>query len=231
MDVMFVNAEYNGKVELNDEAVNYLSKFNKIALYGAIQFSNKLDKILEQLGNRVITSKPDRTNGEYQILGCDLSLKNLNLKEKPDVFLYIGDGIFHPRALVLSQKDESNFIEVIRYDPIANQMSKLGLDDVDKILKKYKGSLMKFLSADVVGVLITTKPGQQQFKVAKKLKEKFKEKNFYYFVDNNINFNELENFQFIECWVNSACPRIGFDDNAHIEDSIVNLTDALNIGK
>tara|TARA_Y100000034_G_scaffold20402_1_gene23283 strand:- start:1002 stop:1730 length:729 start_codon:yes stop_codon:yes gene_type:complete len=229
MDHLLINAEYKEDVELSDETLNYLKKYKTIALYAAIQFSNKLDKILSQLKNfNVITSQPERTNSQYQILGCDLSYKNLKLETRPDAFLYIGDGVFHPRALALAQKEEQEFKEIIRYDPITKQHSILDLTNIDKILKTYKGALLKFLHSENIGVLITLKPGQQQFTPSQQLKELYPNKNFYYFVDNNISFDQFENFPFIESWINTACPRIGFDDAANSEFSIINLTEALN---
>src|SRR3989338_2571930 len=234
MDFLFINAKFDGKVELTKEALNYCKKYKILALYSSIQFSTQLDKILKQLEKEkitVITSQPARTNGKYQILGCDLSYENLKLEKKPDAFLYIGDGIFHPRALVLAQKDESEFKEVITFDPISKQLSSLGLKNVKKILKSYKGSLLKFLHSENVGVLITLKPGQQQFNPSKLLKEKYPNKTFYYFVDNNIDFSKAEDFPFIESWINTACPRLGFDDAAHISLPVLNLTDALNLDK
>ena len=139
----------------------------------------------------------------------------------------MGDGIFHPRALVLAQKDNSEFKEVIRYDPTRSQMILMKEDDCNKIFKKYRGSLMKFIASDTIGILITMKPGQQQFNFARKLEEKYPNKKFYYFADNNLDFNQLEGFCFVECWVNTACPRIGFDDSVNLGLALLNITDAL----
>ena len=115
MDHLLINAEYNEEFELSEETLDYCKKYKTIALYAAIQFSQKLNKIIEQLkssGINVITSQPERTHSQYQILGCDLSYKNLKLEAKPNAFLYIGDGLFHPRALALSQKEEIEFKKV-----------------------------------------------------------------------------------------------------------------------
>jgi 2-(3-amino-3-carboxypropyl)histidine synthase len=232
MDNLLINAEYNKEIKLDEYTLNYLKKFRTIAVYSAVQFSNKLQTILDQLKEfNIITSKPQRTNGTHQILGCDLSYENLNLNEKPDAFLYVGDGIFHPRALALSQKEETEFKEIIRFNPMENKHEILNLNDIQKILKKSKANLLKFLHADTIGVVITTKPGQQQFQPSKLLEEKYKDKRFYYFVDNNIDFSNFENFQFIESWINTACPRLGFDDAANSEFPIINLTEALNAEK
>jgi 2-(3-amino-3-carboxypropyl)histidine synthase len=231
METIFIDAKHGGEeYSLNSETLKYCKKFKVIAIYAAVQFIHGIEKIVKQLEKekiKVISSKADRASVKYQLLGCDCFHKSLNLSEEPEAFLYIGDGVFHPRALVLAQKDNSNFKEVIRYDPIGNQMTLMEEDECKKIFKKYRGSLMKFIASDVVGILITMKPGQQQFSFARKLEEKYPEKKFYYFADNNLDFGQLENFNFIECWINTACPRIGFDDSINLDFALLNVTDAL----
>ena len=39
------------------------------------------------------------------------------------------------------------------------------------------------------------------------LKKKIK-KECYIFTADEIDFNQFENFSFIDCWINTACPRI-----------------------
>jgi len=94
-------------------------------------------------------------------------------------------------------------------------------------LQKQKGAYLKFLDSDEIGIIISTKPGQNYYKEALALKDKYKEKNFYYLIFNTINFNDLENFPFIDCFVNAACPRIGFDDSMHFQKSIINIENIL----
>ena len=44
---------------------------------------------------------------------------------------------------------------------------------------------------------------------------------------NTLDFNEIENFPKVECYVNTMCPRIGFDDTIRLNKSIINLEDVL----
>ncbi|MCD4666908.1 2-(3-amino-3-carboxypropyl)histidine synthase subunit [archaeon] len=229
MEVMFLDTPYKKEFKLNKKTLDYLKKYKKVGVYSSVQFISKLNNVLKQLKENKVeycTSKPKRANKEFQILGCDVFHGSLNLKKDVDCFLYIGDGEFHPLALVLLQKDSKKFKEVLTYNPIGNKFEVLTQKNVIRILKKYKGSLLKFLNSNNIGVLVTVKPGQQQFKQSLKL-EKMYDKKFYYFVDNDMNFNNLENFNFIDCWVNTTCPRIGFDDAVNFR-SMVNLNDALN---
>lgn len=232
MQVLFLDAPYSGKVELSQETLDYLKKqgYTKVGLYASVQFVNQLGQVKQQLQQhsfQIITSKADRTNVEGQILGCDNYHNSLNLNQNIDCYLYVGDGKFHPLALVYTQKDSSSFKEVIINDPLTGQMSLMTLDDIKTILKKYKASLIKFLASETVGVLNTIKPGQEQFRPGLELEKKYPDKKFYFFVDNVVSFNNLEDFNFIDCWVNTTCPRVGFDDQEKFQKGVVNLNDAL----
>ena len=89
--------------------------------------------------------------------------------------------------------------------------------------KKQKGALMKFMSSKEVGVLISTKPGQYNTKKAHELETKFPDKNFYFLLFDTLDFAELENFPFIECFVNTACPRISYDEADKIIKPVINV--------
>ena len=71
--------------------------------------------------------------------------------------------------------------------------------------------MVKFYSSKNIGILVSTKTGQNRFKDAVNLKKKLKDKDCYLFAADIIDLNQLENFPFIECWVNTACPRIADD--------------------
>ena len=233
---MFLDAPYSGEVKLVEETINYLKKNNytKIGLYASVQFVNQLEQVKQQLKDNnfnFTTSKPDRTHVQGQLLGCDNYHNSLNLEEDIDCYLYIGDGKFHPLALVYAQKDNNNLKEILCNDPLSKRLNFMTINDIKTILKKYRGSLMKFLVKDTVGVLITIKPGQEHYKPALKLEKKFPNKKFYYFIDNVISFDQLENFNFIDVWVNTACPRVGFDDQEKFTQGVINLNDAFNAGE
>ena len=242
MKLLFLDAPYDGEVKLCKETLNYLAKksYKTVGLYASIQFCNNLDKVKKQLKKasvKIITSKAKRTHSEGQILGCDSYHNSLNLPDNKlaeiDCYLYIGDGRFHPLALVYGQKGlaKKNFKEVVCNDPIDNQLFLVDFDSVRGITTKYKSSLMKFLTAENIGIINTVKPGQEQLSTSYILEEKYPDKNFYHFLDDNVSFDQLENFPFIEVWVNTACPRIGFDDQEKFAKGIININDAFKAEK
>jgi len=232
MDIKFIEARFEDEIKLTEACIEDCKKYKVIALYSAVQFVAHLEVVIKQLeeeGIKVISSQPERTGVEKQIIGCDAYYDNLKLTEEPDAFLYIGDGMFHPRALILAQKDNSHFRPVISFDPISSEAAIFDITECASILKKCRGGLIKFKSAKTIGVYVTTKPGQQQLKKAKELEEKYPDKSFYYFLSDNLSIGEMENFPFIEIWINTACPRIGFDDSPDMPAPLINLMDALKV--
>lgn len=227
MESLLINANYYDDVKLTDEALAYLKPFKRIGLYAAIQFAERLSTVLEQLKeHEVVSCQPERTHVQYQILGCDCYKSNFD-HSLPDVFLYIGDGLFHPRALVIMQKDQKTYIDVACFDPIAQSLRVLDAEHGVPIFRKYKAGLMKFMNAQHIGLFVTVKWGQQQFRISQKLEKVYPEKSVYTFIGNTLERNTLEDFPFIDQWVNTACPRIGFDDNIDSTVTMINITDAL----
>ena len=234
-EFLFIPAHYEKGIVLTDKALEELRKYKKIALFASVQFI-KLETIVRQLkenGIKVLTTHGKRTSGEFQLLGCDCfndSFENKKIFDECDVILYIGDGLFHPIALLLSQQQSKNPKPIMLYDPISKTIKEINQNETKSNLKKYKANLMKYINADKIGVLVSTKTGQQHLKNALLLKEK-SDKQVYIFVEDTFNFSNMENFPFIDVWVNTACPRIGYDDVLHLPKSTININDAFNPGE
>jgi len=185
----------------------------KVGVLTTIQHLHKMHdvvKFLEKSGRKAF--------GLGQVLGCKIP-DTTNV----DSLLYIGTGKFHPRGIVLQGR------EVVMADPLTETVTILKPSDMDNLKKRKKGALMKFYNAEVVGVLCTTK-GQNFFNKkslfheAMKLQKRFPEKQFYYFASSTLSFNEMENFPFIECWVNCMCPRLD-EDLEKFTKGMVNVLD------
>ncbi len=204
--------------EITQELIN-LIKDKSVAIFTTVQFLEQRDKLAVELLKycKIVNMKLAHCKYSNQILGC--SAFDFKIIEKPDLFIYLGSGVFHPKSLVLKEVAD----EVYCLSPFDFSIKKITKEDVTSLIKKRNGALSGFAVAKNVGVLITTKPGQNNLKKALKLNNK--DKNFYYFLDDTINFAELENFNFIDCWVNTACPRIAYDDSIKISKPIINLQD------
>jgi len=143
-----------------------------------------------------------------------------------DAFLFIGSGEFHPMRLALDSDKP-----VYAYNPYSKELRSIGKDDVDAYKRKVRGRLLRFHHAKTVGLLVTTKPGQNNGVISRySLKAKMslplrwlkkKDKKYYLFAVETLQHNSLEDFPFIDCWVNFACNRIADDGNM----KIVNVQD------
>ena len=114
--------------------------------------------------------------------------------------------------------------EVFLYDPLHAVMSKIDSRQVERYNAKRKGAYLKFLESREIGFLVSMKPGQNNFKKAVEWKSKLTDKTCHIFVFDTLDFSQLENFPFVQCWVNTACSRI-LDDYEKFAKPLVDLAD------
>ncbi|MBS3113846.1 diphthamide synthesis protein [Candidatus Woesearchaeota archaeon] len=221
MKIMMVESRYKGKINLSNLDASALPK--NIGLATTVQFLEFVDEIKELLEKNGKTIFVDKIKQKYegQLLGCDTGAAE-KVKDKVDAFLYIGTGIFHPLGITLnSDKD------VFCYDPVNAVLSKIDKEQIERYNKKRKGAYLKFMEAKEIGILVSLKPGQNNFRKAVELKKQLKDKNCYIFAFDTLDFNQVENFPFIQCWVNTACNRI-LDDYEKFPKPLIDLSE---IGK
>jgi diphthamide biosynthesis enzyme Dph1/Dph2-like protein len=245
VDYIFLKSHYKKEIKLTKELLKQISSYNLIAVFSSIQFVNQMDDIVEQLQEKYpdkefVTSKPSRAENKYQVLGCNVYSENFTFLEdnnekiiEPECYLYIGDGVFHPQAIVLSQKENEKIIPVISFNPKNDSIKIFSEEDIVKVIRKYRANLLRFLDSENIGVYVTTKHGQEQYKFSKKIKDKFPNKNFYFFVSETLNIQSMEDFSFIDLWINTACPRIALEDSSELNINskikLINIDDALRI--
>jgi len=172
--------------------------YKKIAICYSNQFIEVARKIKEITDKEVVSM--------IQVLGCS----NPIFKKEIEAIIIIGQGKFHSVSLAYETKLPTYILE----DSI---LTKIEGEDLIKMEKKERGALMKYLMSEKIGIIITTKPGQMRFDKAMEYKRKLKEKKGYVFISNSVDVGEFENFG-IDCWVNTACPRMDLD-----EGTLINL--------
>jgi 2-(3-amino-3-carboxypropyl)histidine synthase len=196
MKTIFIKAKSNEPIlPVVEKALRILPK--KVGLVSTVQHGHKLKeakKLLEKHKKTAVIAGA--------VLGCDVSAAK-KIEKKVDAFLYIGTGEFHPLGIAL-ETNKPVFVA----NPASGNASEIDKKDVEKIKSRKKGAYLKFLTAKNIGILVSTKPGQDKLKQARQLKNKLKNKNCYIFIADEIDMSQLENFPFIEAWVNTACPRI-----------------------
>lgn len=206
MKTLFIKAESGTDIKLDQNQLAKLPK--KVGIATTIQHLHKINDVAHQIPGSILAG---------QILGCDAGACR-KIKDKVDAFLYIGSGVFHPIEIAVETGKE-----VFCFNPFTRRLSKVGKEEIAKHAKKQMGSLSKFLNSDRIGILVSTKPGQRRMKDALKLAKRA-DKQYFIFAFDTLNELDLENFPFIQCWVNTACPRI-----ADEKIKIVNIDDIENI--
>jgi len=234
VEIYLVNGNWKGDIKLDSKSIELLKKYKKISLFTTINFIDKIKDLKTQLifnNFEVIISKADRAKLKGQVLGCD-SYNNSFDKEvfMSDVILYVGDGYFHPDAFLFSQIYSSKKIPILKWNPVDKTLINVEFQRIKKKVIRIKSNLMKYLDSNSIGILVSTKPGQQNLDLALELKEKLNKegKKGYIFLDDTFDMNKAEDFNFIDCWVNTACPRIGQEDCINFSFPIINIKEAFN---
>jgi len=184
-----------------------------ISLAATVQYLGLIPKVKEYLESKGKTVQVKKgAYHEGHVLGCNSSA----LDKSSDTLLLITDGKFHAM---------NNAIQLQReiYVFTTKTLEKVEQEELSAHNKKTRGKQTKFIAADTIGLLISSKHGQHN-NAADKIKEQIEKmgKKVYVFEAGNINTAEFENFPQIKMWVNTACFGLGRDDMR-----IVNLADVV----
>jgi len=185
----------------------------KISVGAIIQYIELIPKVkryLESNGKEVLIKKGACYKGH--ILGCDSSA----FDKTADALLLIADGKFH--AI-------NNAIQLQREIYVFNTktMEKISQKEIQEFNKKILAKKKIFLSADVVGIIVSLKIGQKS-NLVNSIKEKIEHlnKKVFVFECDNVNPSEFESFPQVKILVNTACFGLAQDDKR-----IINLSDVL----
>jgi diphthamide biosynthesis enzyme Dph1/Dph2-like protein len=192
MKTLFIPVKINS--EVNEKKIQSLELPNNIAIAYSIQYKDIAFKIKE------ILSKKIKITDIVQVLGCSKPKFSKGTK----AVLLVSSGDFHAVSLAFETKLPIYILE-------SDKLRKISDEDVYAFEKQKLASYMKFLNSEKVGILISTKPGQENLKKAISLKNKLKDKKCYLFLGNEIDTFQFENFSEIQSWVNTACPRLDFE--------------------
>ncbi len=198
--ILYISAiQKNLNIKLKKSEIAKLPK--TLFLVYSIQYKELANNIAKQLIKQGI-----KIQKQQQVLGCSKIKTNLPV-------LLVSTGKFHAQNLYL----QTSNLFVLENSKII----KIPESEINKIKAYKKTALIKYLKADNIGILVSTKPGQEKLKEAVKLKKKLEKQNKkpYIFISNNIDITQFENFN-IQSWVNTACPGLAYDN-----PDIINLSD------
>jgi 2-(3-amino-3-carboxypropyl)histidine synthase len=196
-----------------------LKAFKSIGVVSSLQFIDAIPearKFLESKGHNVFVGETKGAKKLYpgQILGCDVS-NATTVESKVDCFLFLGCGKFHPLGLSLKGSK-----------PIfALDFEKGKIEKVDDTLFRKQRAVAIALAKDAktFGILVSTKLGQMNMKLANELKKKLKNKGKAAFI---VAFDEIRpeklmglKFDVLVC---TACPRIAIENRTEFSKPILN---------
>lgn len=180
------------------DKINSKIKEKNIAILYSNQYIDVANKISEKLNKNVVFS--------MQILGCSRP----KIPDEAEVILVIGQGKFHTVSIAYESELPTYVLE-------GEVLWKVTLEEVEKMKKKERGMLLKYLNSERVGILVTSKPGQMRMEKAIGFHKNLEDKKSYLFIANDIDTREFESFG-LDSWVNTACPRMDLT-----EGNIINL--------
>lgn len=209
MKILYIKARK--KIKLNKEKLAELEKILPDII--SIAYSIQYEKLAEEVRNELAKNKRIKILGFSQILGCS------EIKTGSSILL-ISSGRFHALNLALSSGRE-----IIVFDNFS--ISKITRQEIGKEKQKQKGKYLKFLASDNIGIIVSSKYGQENLKLACRLKKKLisKGKAVNIFLADNINLQELENFP-CEIFINTACPGLSLDSSKIINHNQLELYSA-----
>ena len=227
-DVEYVPYEIDAPLDLLPKSLKYLKEFNKISVVTTVQHLHQLDSIkefYEKNGKEVFIGRPyGFAKHPGQILGCDIG-SAASVDSKVDAHVYFGGGIFHPLGALLNTKKPFLVIE-----PFDNKVE--FIDSLrDTYQRRSKGKVLASLDAKSIAILVSTKNGQHNLKLAEILKKKIESEGIKsaILVSNTFDFDSINNMMEFDAFVNTACPRIAIDDTDRLRKPLLSANELMQV--
>jgi len=146
----------------------------------------------------IVSEGSGRTPNRGQVLGCNFAAAKAT---GADEILFVGTGLFHPIGIAIATNSR-----VIAVDPCTGDTRDV---NGDTLLRRRFALIEKARNAKTIGIIVSTKHGQQRMELARHLAKLSPEAVIV--TMREVNADELLNLGF-SCYVNTACPRIAYDD-------------------
>jgi 2-(3-amino-3-carboxypropyl)histidine synthase len=179
-----------------------LLKGTTIGLVTTVQHTCQIPAMEAFLETRNITplvaEGGGRTPIRGQVLGCSFTAARV---KGADEILFVGTGLFHPTGIAIA-----THARVIALDPLTGTAQEV---EGDTLMRRRFAVIEKARDAQSIGIILSTKSGQQRIELALRLAGL--SKNATIITMREVNPDELLNLGFA-CYVNTACPRLAYDD-------------------
>jgi len=229
-NVEYVEFKMDAPLSMLEDSLRFLTDFNVLGIVTNVQHIHQLQdikKFYERNGKRVIIGRPySFARYEGQILGCDAG-SSASIDGQIDAHLYFGGGLFHPLGALLATTKP--FLVI---DPFAGR-----IEFIDRLREQYgrrsRGKILASLDMKKVGILFSTKNGQQNMQLAKMLKHRIESEGLeaQILVANTFDFDSLNNMMEFDAFVNTACPRLAIDDTERIMKPLLSANELMEVLK
>ncbi len=195
----------------------------RVGLLATIQYLDLLPKVksmLEYTGRTAIIGTGDRRIAyPGQVLGCNCSAAE-SVLDDVNVFLFLGEGDFHPLAAAFGVKKE-----VFVMNPVTKEFRNMS-EIRDRILRKRFAAIQSAKDAQSFLVIVCSKIGQDRSAQADAAVSKIRSKGLkaYKAVMEEITPASLMAYR-VDAYVNTACPRVAMDDSARYDRPMITLTE------
>jgi 2-(3-amino-3-carboxypropyl)histidine synthase len=211
----------------NDEEFSFIIseisklKKDKINLVTTINFLGEVPRIVNALKDKGISVLESHSTSHIQknhVLGCDSS----TIVDKNYSIVYVGDGDFHPNNLGFVFEKTDVFV----VNPLLFNTKKLEINDL--FVRQRYALIAKAKRCNSFGIFVSSKHGQFRLRFAKFIKSKLEAmgKKAYIFGCNYVNEDYVEGVK-VDCYVNTACPRIAYDDHLSFKKPIITPQEVL----
>jgi 2-(3-amino-3-carboxypropyl)histidine synthase len=148
-----------------------------------------------------------RTPNRGQVLGCSFTAAKAT---GADEMLFVGTGLFHPIGIALATN-----ARVIALDPLTGSAQEVS---GDALMRRRFAVMEKARGAKSVGIIVSTKSGQQRMDLARRLASL--SPTAVIVTMREVIPDELLNLGFA-CYVNTACPRLAYDDQVRFPVPVI----------
>ncbi|MFX0013752.1 MAG: diphthamide biosynthesis enzyme Dph2 [Promethearchaeota archaeon] len=194
--------------------------WNNVGLVATIQHMRNLEELKAYLDAVGITYT---VQGGGQILGCHTNNVQ-GFSKEVDGIISLHAGYFHSHGLLMSTS-----IPILQLNPFTGELKLFSLQDRKKSIQKRFSIINKARDAKVWGILGSSKVGQYRpnriTKAEKLLNDHNKVK--MTLIAENIDFQNLTNFIWIDAWLNTACPRLALDDHINLKKPVLTFKEFL----
>lgn len=200
-NVIFVPYDVDFDVSVLEKAVPFLQN-KKAGLVTTVQHARlvpAMESFLKKRGISVrVADGAGRTPLRGQVLGCCFTSAKMT---GTDVILFVGTGLFHPIGIALATK-----ARVVALDPLTGIVQEVS---GEALLRRRFAVIEKARGAEKIGILVSTKSGQNRIDLAKRLLAL--SPGAVIVMIKEVSPDELLNLGF-SAYVNTACPRLAYDD-------------------